>query len=48
MCCLIFFYFKDSRDVILEQMRDRELNRVALVIQTFMKGRKDRCRTFRR
>lgn len=29
-------------------MRDRELNRVALVIQTFMKGRKDRCRAFRR
>lgn len=40
------FFLKDSGDIVLERMRDRKLNRAALVIQTFMKGRKDRCRTF--
>ncbi|CAF97644.1 unnamed protein product, partial [Tetraodon nigroviridis] len=40
-------FLKDSRDVILEQMRNQRLNRAALVIQTFMKGCKDRCSPFR-
>lgn len=39
------FFLKDSSDIVLEQMRDLKLNRAALVIQTFMKGCKDRCRT---
>lgn len=38
---------EDSRDVVLERMRDRRLNGAALVMQTFMKGRKDRCGSLR-
>lgn len=45
---VILLFLKDSRDIILEQTRDGALNRAALVIQTFMKGCKDRCRTLER
>lgn len=55
MCCTkgcffkgILLFLKDSRDIILEQTRDRALNRAALVIQAFMKARKDRCGTLER
>uniref|UniRef100_H3CR28 Myosin VIIBb n=1 Tax=Tetraodon nigroviridis TaxID=99883 RepID=H3CR28_TETNG len=41
-------FLKDSRDVILEQMRNQRLNRAALVIQTFMKGCKDRMSFLRK
>ncbi|TWW72912.1 Unconventional myosin-VIIb [Takifugu flavidus] len=41
-------FLKDSRDIILEQTRDRMRNRAALVIQTFMKGSKDRISFLRK
>lgn len=35
--------FQDVQDAVLEREREKELSRVAVVIQRVMLGHKDRC-----
>lgn len=41
------FVFQDACDANLERLREQELSKTALVIQSFMRGYKDRCGTFK-